>query len=140
LIEVVIAMSILAVGLLTLAVMQLQALRQGAGGRELTAAATIARDQMEQMQRVPWATVAPTGWTPPPWINVPGFAAGDIPMLVERASAPGAPTARQVYTVNWRVTAVGGQPNLMNVDMRVTWNEPNRPNRSYALSSTRWND
>jgi type IV pilus assembly protein PilV len=66
LIEVTIAMTILVVGLLALAVMQLQALRQGAGSRALTQAAVVARDQMETVQRMSWAAVAPTaGWATP---------------------------------------------------------------------------
>lgn len=138
LIEVVISSAILAVGLLTVAAMQMHALRQGKSGRDLTQAATIARDQMEIVQRMDWAGVAPTAWAAPPWINVAGFNPGDIPVLVD--SAAGAPLAQQLYTVRWRVTNVGGQPDLRNVDMQIVWNEPNRPNHTLTLSSVRWND
>jgi prepilin-type N-terminal cleavage/methylation domain-containing protein len=138
LIEVVISSAILAVGLLTVAAMQLHALRAGASGRDLTNAATVARDQMEVVQRMAWASVTPTGWTAPPWINVPGYAAGQVPILVDSAAA--GPLAQQVYNVQWRVTNVGGQPDLRNVDLQIRWNEPNRPNHTLMLSSVRWND
>lgn len=139
LIEVLLALGILGFGLLTLAVMQLSALRQGSSGRNTTVADTLARTEMEQIQRMPWASVAPTGWAAPPWINVPGHPQGEIPILVD---APGAvaPEAQQVYDVLWRVTNVAGFTNLRNVDVRITWNEPKRPARMFTLSSIRYDD
>lgn len=139
LIEVVIASAILAVGLLAVAAMQIQALRQSAKGRDLSSAASIARDQLEVVQRMPWANVAPTAWAAPPWINVAGFPAGTVPILVDAQSA-GVPRTQQSYAVEWRVQNVAGQPDLRAVDVRVTWQEPDRPNHTYTLSTLRWND
>jgi prepilin-type N-terminal cleavage/methylation domain-containing protein len=138
LIEVTIAMTILVVGLLALAVMQLQALRQGAGSRALTQAAVVARDQMETVQRMSWAAVAPTaGWATPGWINQAGYNPGEVPLEVEVAGVA-APRAREVYSVRWRVADIAGSADLRNVDVQVTWFEENRGNRTLALSSVRW--
>lgn len=138
LIEVMIALGILAFGLLTLAAMQLEALRQGTGGWNQTQAAVLARDQLEQIRRLPWAQVAPTaGFQPVPWINNPPLAPGQVASVLTSASA-GAQN-RQVYTVSWRVQAVPGDANLRTVDVQVTWAEPRLPNRAVTLSTVRYN-
>ena len=44
----------------------------------------------------------------------------------------------QTYTVDWRITdLVTGWTRAL--DVRVTWDEPGRPNRSGAFSSVRFN-
>lgn len=151
LLEVLIALTILGFGLLGLAAMQVHAMREGSTGRHNSDAARIARDQMEQIQSMPFATVAAAaglGWSAPPWINVAGFGPGQIPVQIRTApgAAPGA-GVEQVYNVAWNVTTVGGNPNLLNVDVEVTWTEPNRPNAkptrtglpTVTLSSVRYN-
>ena len=138
LIEVMIALGILAFGLLTLAAMQLEALRQGTGGWNQTQAAALARDQLEQIRRLPWDQVAPTaGFQPVPWLNDPALPPGQVASVL--ASATGGVQTRQVYTVSWRVQAVPGDANLRTVDVQVTWAEPNRPNRAVTLSTVRYN-
>ena len=133
-----IALGILAFGLLTLAAMQLEALRQGSGGWNQTQAAALARDQLEQIRRLPWTQVAPTaGFEPVPWINNAGLPAGQVASQLQSASA-GAQT-RQVYAVSWRVQAVPSDANLRTVDVQVSWAEPNRPNRTVTLSTVRYN-
>lgn len=125
--EIVIAMAILGFGLLSVALMQLQAVNGSRSGRHTTQAAVIARDQMETFQRVAWASaqLAPTaGWSAP--VNVDN-------------QPDGGGGAEQSYAVSWRVTDV--DPNwIKNVDVRVTWNEPSFPNRTLTISSTRYND
>ncbi len=126
-IEVMIALAILGFGLLAMAVMQIQALSGGRAGRHTTQAAVIARDQMETFQRLAWADaqLAQTaGWTAPVAVdNVPDGGGG----------------IEQSYAVTWRITDV--DPNWMkNVDIRVTWNEPNFAGRTLTISSMRYND
>lgn len=116
LIEVMIALSMLGVGLLTLAVMQLEATRGGRTGRVDTVASAIAQDQMERLQRQPWTALAPTSWTPPVSQTEQG----------------------QEFQVSWRIA------NLVTdwtrtIDVRVTWDGPQRSNRSRVLSSIRYN-
>ena len=151
LLEVMISLAILSFGLLGLAAMQLHAMRDGSTGRYTTDAARVARDQMEQIQRMPFGTVAAAaglGWQAPAWVNVAGFAVGQMPVQVQ--TAPGAdPNAGvvQVYNVAWNVTTVPGDANLLNIDVEVTWNEINRPNAkptrtglpTVTLSSVRYN-
>ncbi len=142
LIEIMIALAVLAFGLLSLAALQIQALRDGSMGQHVSDASRLARAQMEQIQRMPWATVnaaAGAGWQVPPW--VPG---GQI--TVQPQVPAGAPVAGQTYNVAWRVAATA-DPNLLNVDVEVTWTEVNRPNAkptrtslpTVTLSSARFN-
>jgi len=151
LIEVLISLTILTFGLLGVAAMQLHAMRDGSAGRHSTDGGRIARDQMELVQTLPFATVgsaAGLGWAPPPWINVPGFPAGQIPIQLQVAPGAGAGAGvEHTYNVAWNVTAVPADPNLMNVDLEVSWAETSRPNAkptrtglpTVTLSSVRYN-
>ena len=126
LIELMVALVVLAFGLLTVAAAQIHALRGSNAGRHQTAAAAIAQSQMEQLQRISWndPALAPGGWTAPVAVN----------QVVE---AP-VNMIEQTYNLQWRVTnLVAGQRR--SIDVRVTWNDPNRPNRAYSLSSVRYN-
>ena len=128
LIEVMVALGILAVGLLAVAAAQLYAMRGGTSGRHASAAAAIANSQIENFQRVDFATLAATaGWTPP---------GGQQVQTVVQAT-PAAQT-EMTYSVQWRIANVN--PDLKTIDVRVTWNEPRRPNRSVTLSTMRHDD
>lgn len=121
LIEVMIAMTILAVGLLSLAAMQLEALRGGRSGHVDTYATTVAQNKLEELRRIAWASASmnPTGnWS--------------------TAQTVTSPYQGQVYTVDWRVTdVVTGWTR--SIDVRVTWSTPRRPNRSRIVSTIRFN-
>ncbi len=44
----------------------------------------------------------------------------------------------QAYSLTWRITnLVAG--STKSIDVRVQWNEPNRPTRTYALATVRFN-
>jgi type IV pilus assembly protein PilV len=121
LIEVMIALTILAVGLLTLATMQLEALRGGRSGATGTFAAALAQDKMEELQRMSWndADLAATGnWVTP--------------------ETETHPVNGQSYLVDWRVTDLVADWTR-SIDVRVRWSEPRHPNRSRILSSIRYN-
>jgi len=121
LIEVMIALSILAVGLLTLSSMQLHALRAGRSGKTDTVATTIAQDKMEELRRKPWndADLAPNAsWT----------AAQTVTSGVDG----------QTYLLDWRVTDVVANWTRA-IDVRVRWNDPKHPNRVRTMSSLRYN-
>ena len=129
LLEVLIALSILAVGVLAMAAMQLQALKFGRSGRHTSDAALVARNEMERLQRLDWghADVAPTGgWTAP----------ANWDQTVETT---GGPETEQSYQFRRRVTTVvAGE--VRSIDVQVQWNEPNRPNRVFTISSLKKND
>lgn len=121
LLEITIALSILAFGLLSLTLMQLQALRDGTKGRHHTSAAMIARDQLEQAQRAPFSQITPVAWgAAPGWMAAAGLTVGPVNVQVTN---PSGTTTEQTYNVAWQVTPVGGNPQLMNVDVEVTWAE-----------------
>ena len=127
LLEIMIALAILGFGLLAMAAMQITAMSGGRAGRHTSQAAVVARDQMETFQRVAWNSAqltATVGWSAPITVNnTPDGGAG----------------AEQSYAVSWRVTNV--DPNwIKNVDVRVTWSEPNFAGRTLTISSTRYND
>jgi len=138
LLEVMIALGILAVGLLAMLAMQVSAMRGGKYGRHTTQAAQMGRLQMEYIHRLDWtdAAVQPTGWT----VDYLGSGA---PEIAQVESATGTHN-EMTYNVAYRVNA--GPPNseLRFVDVRVTWTEtnapPGAPPRRYAMSTIRHND
>jgi Tfp pilus assembly protein PilV len=114
-----IALTLLAVGLLTLAAMQIQALSGGRSGHLDTYATTLAQDQMEELNQLSWTSIPPTGgWTAPVTVTHPSNG--------------------QSYLVSWQIA--DAVPNwTRTVDVRVNWSTPKRPNRSRTLSSIRYN-
>ena len=118
LVEVMMALAILSVGMLAMLAMQIHAMRGGKTGRHTTRAAEIARDRMEFFHRVGWgdADLADTtGW----------LLAGEV--VNDRVETLGGGTFRieQRYTVDWEIQDLA--PDLKQIDVRVTWNEPGDP-------------
>ena len=134
LLEVVVAMGILATGILAVTAAQIYAMRGGSTGRHTTDAASIAHSQIEQFQRMSFgdpALVAGAGWVPGTLV-----AGGQVSTTVQ---ANPAAEVEQTYTIQYRVTDV--TPNeLKAIDVQVIWNEPNRPNRSLVVSTVLHND
>ncbi len=130
LIEVMIAMTILAFGLLGMALMQIHALQQGTRGRHTTSAAQIARDQYEQILRMPYSggdLSVSNAWQNPSWINIAGYQPGEIPVQVETAA--GQQITEHVFRVWYRVLGdAGGNPDLRNIDLELTRSEDGVPN------------
>lgn len=116
LIEVMVALAILATGLLAVAAAQVYAMRGGSSGRHASDAATIAHSRVESLTRVAFddAELADTAgaWSTPPEV---------------------VPTIDTSYSMQWRITDV--DPNLKALDVRVTWDEPQRPGRQVILST-----
>ena len=127
LIEVTLALTVLAIGLLALGATQLLVMDYGARGKHDTQAAEIAQTQIEQLQRRTWthASMQPTGgWAVLAPVNV----------VVQ----DGTNVVEQSYAVSMRIADhVAGVTR--SVDVRVDWDEPKRPGRRYALSSIRFN-
>lgn len=134
LVEVTISLLILAFGLLGIMVMQVYSLQGGERGRHLTRASAIARDQLEQLHRLPFgdAQLADTSALPGP---PAGFTA---PVQVNEIVQAAPDRVEQAYAVAWRVSDLG--PSLKAIDVRVTWDEPDRPGRETALSTVRHDD
>ncbi len=133
LVEALFALSILAVGLLAMLGMQLQAVRQSEWGRHTTEAGRLARDQLEMFSRMGWTDPAlqDTNWTVVQ------------PLDIQIQSAEGLQQGQR-FNRQWRITTDPGNANLRQIDVRVLWTETKQPAgspaRRYAVSSIRYND
>jgi prepilin-type N-terminal cleavage/methylation domain-containing protein len=142
LLELMITLGIVAVGLLAMVMMQIQAMKDGSRGRHRTGAAMIARDEIERIQNMPFSDTGldvmdPLVWATPPWLDNasdPTLAPGEVPVQVSQA---GGDVRELVYTV-WYLVGPDdpGSPNpdLRRVDLEVVWNEEginnNQPTRT----------
>jgi Tfp pilus assembly protein PilV len=132
LIEMMLAMVILAGGLLAMLAVQVQALKHGRYGRHTSEAMQIARDQMEFLMRLPWDDpgAQPTAWTAPAPIDV-------------SVQNDGGAVAQQTFNVSWRIQSAAFEPNARTVDIDVTWTESDANAgfvRRYVLSSIKNNE
>jgi len=131
-IEMMVALAILAGGLLAMLTAQISALKQGKYGRHTTEAMQVARDQMEFLSRVPWdnAAVQPTAWTPK---NAIELASQNDQGAVQQ----------QQFDVSYRITTAPFDTDVRMIDVNVTWTEaeaaPGSPARQYVLSSNKVN-
>jgi Tfp pilus assembly protein PilV len=139
LVEMMVALGIMAFGILTMALMQLAALKQGSQGQHTTDAAAVGRTYLEQVHRLPWSelttAVAAGDWTNPSW-------AGANPSVTLALDAPvaGSTSPGQTYAVAWRVTDVAGNTCLRDVEIRIAWNEEDfSAPKTLTLSTRRYN-
>ena len=126
LIEVMITIGILTFGLLSLATVQIYAMRGGDRGRHMTHAAAIAESRMEQLQQDTWTSVGVTG----------GFVADPVEQsAVKLASGT---LSERAYSVSHQITDL--EPTFTReIDVRVWWAEKSGETRSVTLSSIRYN-
>lgn len=156
LLEVTIAVGILAFGMLGIAGMQLHAMSQGRSGKHTTEASTIANTIFESFNRLPFGNglgpLAPTAWTPPVPLAaavIPGSDPASLPMQ-GRVQINGVQNQSQVYNVSWRIAdgpippsppwPVGAGTPLKFIDVRVTWNETDFQGRQVIVSGVRYDD
>jgi len=126
LIEVMIAIGILAFGLLALTTMQIKAMHGGNRGRHASNAAAIAENRMEQLQQDPWASIPDTG----------GFVAD---LAAQNAiQLEGASSNERTYNVSYQITDLEATFTRA-IDVTVSWTEEGGENRSITLSSIRYN-
>jgi len=125
LVELTIAIAVFAVGMLSLNAMMISAMQGGSRGRHTTQASAIGEAQMERLQRVSWAQLAPTDWTTPITVG-------------NQVQGQGGTSNEETYSVDWRITdLVAGWTRTL--DVRVEWDEPGRPGRSVIFSTVRYN-
>jgi prepilin-type N-terminal cleavage/methylation domain-containing protein len=125
LVEIMMALSLLGIGLLSLAAMQITAMKYGARGRHQTKAAAIAEVQLETLMRQRWTNLTTTGgWT--------------TAVTANESIQSGSTKIEQAYSVSWRIADVD-PTRTRSVDVRVQWAEPNGPSRQFALSGLRFN-
>ncbi len=138
LIEVMIAMMLLAVGVAGMISIQVLAMRDEAIAREDNEASRIARDTLEQIQRMPFTQVASTAgaWDDPSFIDYSGYYVGEVPVAVQ---TPNGADEQGVFDVSWRVTDVAGQSSLRNVDIQIAWTDAGGRNQTYTASTLKYN-
>jgi Tfp pilus assembly protein PilV len=130
-----IALSVLAFGLLGVAFAQIQALNYGSRGRHTSTATGIAQSQYELLLRMPFSDpqLTATGlWAAVPWI-VPAapLVVGDVPVIVVQGDD--SVTTELIYNVQYRVNAAA-TPELRNIDLRVDWTEDGQGAKSVNFS------
>ena len=124
LLETMIALSILAIGLLCMAALQIQALEYAGRGRHNTQAAILAENRLEVLMRARWTDIPVTNWT--------------APLTQTTVVQSGNDAVQQSYDVSWRISDVVAD-ETRNIDVRVQWTESGGRARTYALSSMRFN-
>lgn len=121
LVEIMVSLVILAFGLLGVAALQVRAITESSGGQHLTVASGLARNRVEELSRLAW----------------------DAAVLDDSGGAfsAGAPTtvADQTYAVSERIDFDPASPNetIKAIEVRVTWADSKRQNRSVVLTSAR---
>ncbi len=122
LVEIMIAMVILAFGMLGVAGLQVRAITESSSGRHLSEASAIARNRLEDLNVRIWSDAllndTAGAWT---------------------AGAPETPVGGLTYTRSERVTLDVIEPNttIKSIEVRVGWSDSKRQNRTVVLSSAR---
>jgi type IV pilus assembly protein PilV len=117
LIELVIATSILAVGLLALAEMQITSIKGNALSSTTTDATTVAQDRLEQLIGQTYSSLATDTNT--------DLAAGDHPAGTQTIGGTQA-VQGITYTITWSITDDSPITNTKTIDLDVTWTENNQ--------------
>jgi Tfp pilus assembly protein PilV len=122
LVEVMIAMVVLSFGLLGVAALQVRAITEGSGGQHLSSASAIARNRVEELTRQAW-DAATLNDSVGAWTAATNVTAMD-----------------QTYARSERVTNNGpdhDNSTIKAIEVRVSWSDSKRQNRSVILSSAR---
>jgi type IV pilus modification protein PilV len=107
LLEVIVAISILTIGLLAVGSMQTAAIVANSKAYQVTESTVLAQSQLEELMRMPYASMA-----------------GGGPQQVGR------------YNVTWTVNAAAGVPNAMFITVTAQWTEKG-VSRSTVLNCVR---
>jgi prepilin-type N-terminal cleavage/methylation domain-containing protein len=125
--EVMIVIGILSFGFVSLAAMQIQAMKGSDRGRHATNAAAIAENKMEQLQQDDWTSIAATG----------GFVTDGVEQNAIKLDG-GTNINERVYNVFYQITDVQATFTRA-IDVQVSWTERSGEARSITLSSVRYN-
>jgi type IV pilus assembly protein PilV len=125
LIELLIAMSILAIGLLALAQMQITSIRGNAYSSTTTDATTVAQDRLEQLIGLTYSSLT----------TDTDLAAGNHPAGTQTIG--GTQTVQGItYTITWSITDDFPITNTKAMDLDVTWTE-NSQSRTVSVQSVK---
>ena len=129
LIEVMIAIAVVAVGLLGIAAIQLKALRGGQAGRVFTQASELAYERLEQLRAVSFTSLTATGgWTSP------------TTQSAQVRNDQGSAVVTQTFQRSERIAGTG---TVRNIDVRVQWTNQNadavlQGQRQIVISTARY--
>ena len=107
LIEVLIGISIFAIGLLAVATMQLSAIRVNSTAGQITTRITWAQDKLEKLMALPYSD---------PWLE----AAGNFPGNDSAGNTHKLSPTTDGYTISWAVTDNSPVPNTKLITVSVT--------------------
>ncbi len=122
LVEIMVALVVLAFGLLGVAALQVRAISESSGGQHLSTASALARNRVEELTRLDWddALLADSGGA---------WSADNVVVPSDQA-----------YGVAERITDDDPLPadtDIKAIEVRVTWSDEKRANRSVVLASAR---
>ena len=117
LLEVLIALTVLAVGLLGLAMFQVTAIQGNASASDTVAATYYGQDQMERLQLVPYDNLASS---PPPGISGDNVVVNEIRSITDSDQTTVSKKGQRYYRV-WSVSAVPATPTLKMIRVWVYW-------------------
>ena len=125
LVEVMVSLVILAFGLLGVAALQVRAITESSGGEHLTTASALARNRVEELDRLDWNAVV---------LNDSGGAWTVATVVADPGDA-----SAQTFNRAERITDDVAAPNtaVKAIEVRVTWTDNKRQNRSVVLASAR---
>jgi Tfp pilus assembly protein PilV len=157
------ALSILAIGVLGVAAAQVTALHKSTTSRESFGAAQVAKAQIAQIRRLPWSAIVQTGSSGADFENLcptnaaggtcigsgtsgyPGASPASLPLVFSgEQRVDGSTAINTTYTVSWRVqdvaiSGVGTAQCRKDVHIRVEWTDGNYPTREFYLSTRIFN-
>jgi len=126
LVEIMVAFVVLGFGLLGVAALQVRAITESSGGEHLSTASALARNRVEELNRLDWdaAILGDSGgaWSADTVVNDP------------------IPGNLQTYARAERITddePVPADTTIKAIEVRVTWTDSKRQNRSVVLASAR---
>lgn len=138
LIEAVVAIAILATGLLATATMQISAISGNGTARELTEAATLAADQVEILQGTPYTD--PNNWLNDNTLDgLAGLNNTDDPLDAAALAPADYFSNIGAYTLIWNVAPDVAPPNdtFMRINVIVTWQGERGNQRMVTLQSVK---
>ncbi len=122
LVEIMVSLVVLAFGLLGVAALQVRAITESSGGQHLSTASALARNRVEELTRLDW----------------------DAAVLGDSGGNWSADTVLQMAdeTFNRAERITNDEPTpadttVKAIEVRVTWTDTKRQNRSVVLSSAR---
>ncbi len=129
LLEVLIAMVILAIGLLGVAQMQITAIQGNVFGSGMTAASSLASNTIERLMGLPFTDVMLNTTTSGPPTDSLGTANGRQDNLT---GVEGGVNNENYTRVYW-VQDIAGRPGMRQITVRVVWTDANNKTRGVTM-------